>query len=274
MSEILQFTDSTNRNIINMHASPRPKVGDFSNLPYSPVDIETGVPLLIHPNAVERDRHIFPEDAHHPYHPKNELLSSQTLGSLALRHSRIQTISYDAHHNYYHHGTKGFYGPKLPVDDREIFNLVVLTVAKFIPEQAIAFTNNYKPYLKPLSSEIRHKLWKGNQIKVGTSKVVREFIKDYSFRQQLDVKESSIDEFLNTKDLSRKMQLGNTLLGVAVLHATEPIKDSYMNAYRAELIPNELSRIVSRFVMTTMGMKRNRPLIINEFSKRLLQQVA
>jgi len=246
---------------------------EYVQLPYSPVDELTGVPLILHPNGNTRDRHMYPDDRHHPWHPKNDpLVKTGTLGGSALRFSRVQVASFDLHHLDYH---KNFYGPELPTDDTSRFKLIVLTAAGYIPEQGVLFNRRKKPYTKKLTSEERLKIWDGGRIRVDAIDVVRNFLKEYSFSQDFsDVKETAIDEFLNTKDSIKKWELGNVLLANSVYKATMPLRGIFEQAYKSELIPPARTKRVTKFVMAALNIEYQRDSLINELGKRLLLAAA
>ena len=246
---------------------------EYGQLPYSPVDELTGVPLILHPYGSSNDSHRFFPDKHHPWHPKNHpLVKSGTLGGEALRASRVQVASYDLHHLDYH---RSFYGPELPVDDASRFNLIVLTAAGYIPERAVAFHSYGKPYTKKLSSELRLILWDKSKVRVDVPDTVRNFLKEYSFSQDLsDIKESVIEEFLFTKNRVKRWELGNLLLANGVHKATMPVREIYENAYKAELIPPARTKRVTKFVLESLNIDYQRDRLINELSRRLMQAAA
>lgn len=262
--------------------SPRHNDGGFcysdldiaaSGLPYTPVDETNGVPLPIHPESTAHDTRRFPADEHHPWHPRKQLIAADNLlGSRALRFSRIQTAPYDLHHVHYH---GHFHGPELPQNEADLFRAVVLTAAGYIPEYAIAFNYHQKPELKQLSPELRMRLWQKKQIRVAKLSEVQRYLRDYTYSQDLsDVNESTIDEFLHTKDQAKRWELGNDLIGRAVYRAAYPIKDIYKIAHKTELIPPDRARAASRFVLSSLGMRRHRGLIFDELSSRLIQAAA
>lgn len=244
---------------------------EYGQLPYSPVDEQTGVPLILHPEGNSTDSHRASPDKHHPWHPKNHpLVKSGTLGGEALRASRVQLANYDLHHLDYH---RNFYGPELPTDDPSRFNLIVLTAAGYIPEKALVFSEFQKPQLKEITLEQRLKLWQTGRIRVDKPGTVRSFLKDYSLGQDLsDISERVIDEFLFTHDPIKRMELGYNLIGKAVLRATVPIKDTYKDAFKAELLPPYRARKAYKFVLTALsiGFQRERLLIELEQHLKLI----
>ena len=246
---------------------------EYNQLPYSPVDEITGVPLVLHPLGNRRDRHKYSDDKHHPWHPKNDpLVKTGTLGGEALRSSRVQVASYDMHHLDYH---RRFYGPELPSEDTERFKLIVLTAAGYIPDQAIIFGRSDNTYTKKLSSKDRIKLWDTGRVRVDSPEVVRKFLKEYSFNQDFsDIKESTIDEFLNTNNSTKKWELGNLLIANSVYKATVPLRGIFEQAYKSELIPTNRTKRVTKFVLSALNIERNRDRLINELGKKLLQDAA
>lgn len=245
----------------------------ITQLPFTPVDELNGVPLPLHPESKPLDSHRFSADEHHPWHPrKDPNILVHSLGGRALRNSRIQVANYDLHHIHYH---GRFHGPKLPQTESDLFRLVVLTAAGYIPERAMVFNGTKDPVIKPLSAELRTKLWRGRHIRVGKPAEVQRYLRDYTYRQDLsDINDSTIDEFLSTKSPEKRWELGNQLIGRAVYQATLPLKDAYREAHKTELIPPERARVVSRFVLSSLGMRRNRGLIFDELSNRLASSAA
>lgn len=245
----------------------------FSGLPFTPVDETNGVPLPLHPESTAKDTRRFPADEHHPWHPRKQLIAADNLlGSRALRFSRIQTAPYDLHHVHYH---GHFHGPELPQTEEDLFRAVVLTAAGYIPEYALAFHNKQKPVLKQLSPELRMRLWQKRQIRVAKHSEVQRYLRDYTYNQDLsDVNESTIDEFLFTTDPAKRWVLGNDLIGRAVYRAAYPIKDIYKAAHKTEQIPPDRARAASRFVLSSLGMRRHRGMIFDELSSRLIKAAA
>lgn len=231
---------------------------------WTPADQLTGIPLpLINPDDMTSR---FLPDLHHPFHPrKSDTL--QDIGGQALRNCRVQRIHYETHH-YDYHGA--YYGPQLPTDEDGKFRLVVMAAAGYIPELAISFQNR-KPVIGPLTDINRSRLQDSKQMRVQDHKGVQRFLLEYTLAQDLSgVNESTIDEFLNTTNGARKLELGNVLLGEAAYQATEPIRDIYKVARRAELIPANKARVASRFVLLSLTTRRNRENIHKKLQARLV----
>ena len=233
----------------------------------TPVDYLTGIPLpLIQTVEVATER--FPADLHHPFHPRRDPALTESIAGQALRNCRVQLVPYELHHHQYH---ETYEGPELPKTDSEKFRIVVLAAAGYIPEEAITFARRHTPRRVLLSAEQRLALGCNRQLRVGMKGKVQEFLLAYTLSQDLsNVNESTIDEFLNTADAARRQELGNTFLGLATYQATQPIKEMYHEAYKRELIPPENTRRASRFVLASLGLKRNR----DKLHERLRLQLA
>lgn len=231
---------------------------------WTPVDQLTGIPLpLINPADMSSR---FLPDLHHPFHPrKSETL--QDVGGQALRNCRVQLIHYETHHHYYH---GAFFGPQLPEDDDGKFKLVVMAAAGFVPELGVSFDARRKPVIELLSPELRLHMQNSKNLRVQDRKGVQKFLLEYTLAQDLSaVNESTIEEFLQTQNADRRLELGNTLLGEAAYQATEPIRDIYKEARRSALISPDKARVVSRFVLVSLTTRRNRENIHKRLQLRL-----
>lgn len=111
----------------------------------TPTDTLTGIPLPILPQEWLPINDPARANQHHSWHPSTapELL---TPAGLALRHSRVQLVRATDHNMG--DKTKGkltyhdFYvGPKLPIEEAEIFRMCVLACAGYIPDRAIDLRN-------------------------------------------------------------------------------------------------------------------------------------
>ena len=235
----------------------------------TPVDEFTGIPLPIIDRKDSDSR--FAPYLHHPFHPKRDhrLLG---VGGQAVRNCRVQLVSYGVHHYDYH---QRYVGPPLPTETPDQLRLVVLTTAGYIPQRGLAFDDAGKPKVVTLNEEQRAHLWDRKQMRVGLRKSVHKFLLEQTIKQDFSgVNESTIDEFLHTKDYERRWQLGNTLLGIGAYQATEGLRPIYNRAYKAELIAPEHARSVSRFVLSTLGFRRHRDKIYSQLQARLAAEVA
>lgn len=222
----------------------------------TPIDELTGIPLpLVQTVQMRPER--FEPDWHHPLHPRRSPELTGNLGGEALRNCRVQRVSYELHHHEYH---ETYAGPQLPATELDKLKVITAAAAGYIPEAAITFSGRHQPKIIKLSSDKRQALWHSGRIKIGSPKKVQEFLQEYTLSQPLDgVNDSTIDEFLNTDDEFRRVQLGDTLLGLAVYQVAKPISRMYKEAYEAELIPPDRTRRATRFVLTSLGLRQHRP---------------
>lgn len=231
----------------------------------TPFDEMTGIPLPLMPDsdlppiAIGRIRNIERiADWHHPFHPRVALIT-EGVGAVALRNCRIQWTEYDTHHHKYH---GAFVGPALPETDDEQFRNVLFASAGYVPSEAITFRRSGRPLIKKLDDEQREHLWNSGQLRVGNTSTVRDFMLAYTLQQDFrHVNVSTIDEFLHTRDLARKKELGGTLLAIAAYDAAEPIEDLYKHSRRLHLLPPGRARTAGRFVFAAMNThKRSRSM--------------
>ena len=243
----------------------------------TPTDPETGIPFAILPSddlpPLPGRRQSNKErlaDWHHAFHEKNKLLR-RGLGGAALRHSRVQWVSYDDHHNKYH---PEFFGPWLPETDEETFRMVVPVAAGYVPAEAIAFDSLDKPYRAPLSDTLRRRFSETGEIRVANPAAVRNFMTDFSLRHDFGgINESTVDEFLNTTDEIRRKELGGTLLAIAAYDAANLVAEVYRESHRRGLIPPQRAQNAGRFIFSAITTHRSKPAFM-ALASRLQQQSA
>jgi len=192
-------------------------------------------------------------DWHHPFHPRLVLIS-EGVGAVAVRNCRIQWTEYDDHHHKYH---GAYVGPELPEDADEQFRTVVFAAAGYIPQQTIGFGRFKKPIIRNLNDDQRNLLWQSGQLRIANLSCIRDFLLEYALAGDLSrMNESTIDEFLSTKNTSRKKELGSNLLAIAAYNAAEPVEDSYKESRKLHLIPPDRARTAGRFIFGTMNTHR------------------
>lgn len=233
----------------------------------TPVDPLTNIPLPIitsHEPAFAPARK---PDLHHAFHPRRSV-ELQGVAGLALRECRVQVVKYYTHHDEYHHE---FDGPPLPRTDEEKFRLVVLAAAGYIPEHALTFGRDSSPYTIHMPVHIRERLWRSNRVRVNNPGYVKRFIQHYVLEQDFSsLNEHTIDEFLSTVSEERRWELGCELLGIGARQAAEPIKDVYKEAKATSCLPPERARTASRFVLSALGMSRDRGRLFTLLEERLV----
>jgi hypothetical protein len=63
------------------------------------------------------------------------------------------------------------------------------------------------------------------------------------------INEVTIDEFLSTVDRARRLELGGTLLSLALHETTASLRDTYRLSYRNHQLPPNTARTVGKFTM-------------------------
>ena len=230
----------------------------------TPVDDFSGLPLPLAPSSsleISSDE----TNWHHHFHPRrSELLIGKT-GGIAVRNVRLQLATINDHNEYHYH----YEGPPLPQTPTERFLVTVLTTAGYVPDKAIDFTNR-KPRVVRMTDTSREMLWYSEQLRHGSTVVVRDFFARYALTQDLsDVKEGLIDEFLNTPNLDRRRQLGHWLLGKAIEHATEPIDSMYRIAWKAGLLNPKMPAKPRTLVKNRLGSPKKRESLLDQLEQRL-----
>ncbi len=235
----------------------------------APSDARTGIPLPIisnyEPPAVGRSLQAdeVVADWHHPFHPRATLVAGGA-GEIALRNSRIQWVNREEH-NAYH---KVFEGPALPKGN-ELLRTVIFASAGHIPERGLCM-HGENVMLQKIPNEYREYLWRSRQIKVANTNVVRDYLLEQAFGEQDfgGINTRTIDEFLHTKDRTRRIELGNTLLGLAVYDTTASLRLAYKSSRRRELLPPSSPRTVGRCALKIVT-RPNRSYTLGLLEKRL-----
>lgn len=194
---------------------------------------------------------------HHHFHPASapELAD---LGGEVLRYSRGQTLP-----RWLHNRVHGIYGgPPLPQTEQDKFELTVLGCAGYIPRWGVEiddYGNAHKVLLPPsrqgrvtprnVHIEDAHAI--PNQQRYIRHRI-GFFFANYALNQDINFPDSLIDEFLNSTDEARKLELGNHFLIESVRTAMSPVL-----SMRAQLLkeglrlqpgkPDRMKKIVQTF---------------------------
>jgi hypothetical protein len=234
----------------------------------TPTDELTKLPLPILPieNPVK-------PDWHHHFHPRNSPRLTSKMGGPALRAARLQRVDYGAHHDGYHNL---YTGPPLPKKLKDRFGLIVMSVAGYMPDQALDFSGD-APAIVPLSEEKRLFLQTSGQIRTGNHTAIRNFIRDYVMSQDVgstNIGELTIEEFIYTRDEDRRRMLGHTLLGLITDKATEPLNEQYYQAKKQRKISPDLPHSAMRFTKALLGPPRSRDMLVDQLHARLEARLA
>lgn len=251
------------------HIAPAGNDGSFlvEKNRVTPIDELTGLPLPIMPTESFTPK----ADMHHHFHPRRSPLLSG-LGGQAVRCVRLQKVNYDTHHFDYHNN---FSGPPLPKTDEDKFFTVLMAIA-YVPDHAIDFSSG-SPIVRKMTSEQRKRLRSPKHMRVNGEKIIHEFIKDHILAQnikELGLSDSLLDEFKNTRNHERRMELGHLILGFATGLATESLEPSYQAARRAKLILPGLPVSAQRFTKERLGPRQARDHLIPLLYKRVEKTAA
>ncbi|MBA3757853.1 hypothetical protein H0X09_03240 [Candidatus Saccharibacteria bacterium] len=199
----------------------------------SPHDELTGMPLpVLPPEEVPSFKDPTSANWHHHYHPgKDKLLTS--INGLALRHVRVQILPIDTHNDYH----SIFEGPPLPTTNEQRFGQIVLACAGYVPSHAIDVYGDDPTEKVELGAKNRNRLQTTGELEVRGQVNLAAFMKNYLIRQDFShVKESIIDEFIESRDNDRRWFLGHWLLAIASEIAVEPLEPVYKQALDEGLI--------------------------------------
>ncbi len=199
----------------------------------APVDELTKMPLPVLPPSKATLRST-ETNWHHHYHPSSSKLLTKTAG-LAVRHARLQLLPVKSHHNRYH---QIFEGPEyLPTSSEERFGQIILACAGYIPYQAIDVRKDDPTEPVLLTKRMRQRLQTSGEVEVRGHTNIGSFIKDHLVRQDFSqVEDSIIEEFLTTRQVERRKEIGHWLLDIASEIAVEPIRPIYSRALEEGLI--------------------------------------
>lgn len=252
----------------------------------TPVDELTGLPLSIVPTRKKvPSRNPNVADWHHHFHPKEDP-RLKTVGGLALRNSRLQLVFRTFHNEGPHRYHRFFDGPPIPQDEATQFGMCVLACAGYIPENGIDLRGDV-PVVKRLTEEQRSILATPNidknqefdyhHFRYGYEPIRSFFIK-YTLDQDLTsvVPESSIDEFLYTRDTERRKEKGSTILELAASAATEGMVDANYALLRdMHLLHEAMPPEPHKLVYYKLGrMARQETDVFPRLKTRLRQLVA
>jgi hypothetical protein len=148
-------------------------------------------------------------------------------------------------------------GPKLPVSREEKYNSVLLNILKYVPRQAIDLTRAYDYRVREMSDRQIEELVTSRAIHIDSDNRRRQdkfyrntigrFIAQQAVEQEMShISPKLVDEFLNTPDSRRRVELGNLFLADSVESSVEPIVRK-----RRELLDQGLVQLSRQDPVTT-----------------------
>lgn len=213
----------------------------------APVD-EYGMPYLLHPfDPPHANSSVWKDEDHSFYQRRSPELTD--MAGRALRCSRVQETPRWLH-NRKHRAFPD--GTHLPKSEKEKFGLTILACAGYVSWMALDVRNVDNPTLVRASRNVHNYMRGKQQLHFETKKNMRleyrtvdaasksigMYIADYAKRQNITelVDDTLLDEFLSTPDDSKRLRLGNKIIGFAIDAAIDPIKPVYRSALQNELI--------------------------------------
>lgn len=231
-------------------------------------DVYTGLPLPILP----LDGGTF-SDQHHAFFSDYKEDYSGESGRV-LRHSRLQYGPRRWHARYHDF----FDGVSLPADPHARFGMAILACAGFIPDTAVDVRGR-KPTEVALTPEEKRMLQEENIIyteKRISSLTGRDmnnlnrgvYFMKYALSQDLDhVKRTTLEEFVETSNRARRLELGMFIVNKAFLRAVEPVEDLYRAAHKnGNIHPGQSRHPVSYLNQVVDGYKQD---YLDELARRI-----
>lgn len=221
-----------------------------------PVDLSTGVPLVIAPRYDIPRRLMSTQgenDWHHAVFPKRRN-SLQSKSGKAIRTSRVQFVNYDEHRTYHYYFDDYMTNEwEMPKTTLERFGMTVLMSAGYIPKEAVRCCKHGPEYVN-LSESKRELMWSRGLVRIESASNVYDFLQDTIVHQPLDVPDDAVEELLFSEDEKRRMKIGNQLLQAAAERATESIRPRYVEAHIGRLLIPTLPPDPKDFILNSPDM--------------------
>lgn len=210
----------------------------------TPVDELIGLPLPIWPNNNLPPKTELPthDNPHHHFHPENsEIINIPEEGKF-LRNSRIQILPRWIHNEYH----KKYVGPELPETEEKRLLLGVFAVAGYLPKYAINAPESVKKdkdIIIPIDAITYSSMIKRTQLRCEVTKSKERsenacaFIMRVVFKQEIStINQFIVEEFLDTKDETIRLERGMQIIDELIQQSTEPIEPIYRFAYKNNMI--------------------------------------
>lgn len=207
---------------------------------FFPAD-ELGIPLSIYiPNhfrdengKLDKSNHRL--DRHHRFAPKKYLIHEKGEIGKILRYSCLQIVPQELHANF----NRNYKKPRLPESRPGKFGALLLSIARYLPSEAIDVTEG-APERRGITPEERQLIWANNELRPEQgSKIQREIINYVTKQNITEIDESLAKEFIYTTDTDRRITLGRKLFRMAAEVAVQPIEKAYIDAWDSGLLPRQ-----------------------------------
>lgn len=224
-------------------------------------------------------------DVHHNVHPRRHP-GLMTLAGFALRNSQLQIVERTLHNEgplRYH---RWWAGPEIPDDERVIFERCLFASAGVIPRRVIDLTSRSAPFVRDATRREMEFLHTPNEDDPFGYRYVRyryepirDFMRDYAARQTLcHLNPNRIDEFLNTKDMNRKLKLGKFLLANAAAVASDSMRERWRLLRRRNMIHPAMPADPQTLVYYKLGFNtlqgEAQPRVFGHLEQQLLARAA
>jgi hypothetical protein len=243
-----------------------------------PVELETGIPLVIEP------RNDLPPvgltgrgaNSHHSVYPRSRD-EVQTATGKAVRAARGQWVAIKDH-NLYHDYCDEYIAETwdFPTSADQQFGMTVLLAGGYVPEVAVTVNERGISYTH-LNEHKREQMWKRGTIKILSEFIVVESLTNYMLEQDLgSAPGKDIEQFILTEDVKQRLELGDQLLRRAALSAAEGVRPFYIEAYKKKLIrpdlPPEPEELIIDAPRLLMGIKGKKQRAQEALRRRLAEQ--
>ncbi len=211
----------------------RAPVDDIAGVPLPLLQTETPLHIIKHFRTREE---FCREDNHHAFFENRELTSE---GGRVLRHSRLQYGSRWVHARYHMLFEKLEWIPQTEIDE---FRVAVLSVAGYVPDYAVDVGGSV-PKIKRLHPWEHKRLVAGdigpeqrwsNQTERDLHHLNRGmFFMKQALSQKFDhVKQTLLEEFLETKSSKRRLEVGLFIIDMGFLRAMDDVSATYRVAHQ------------------------------------------
>jgi hypothetical protein len=200
---------------------------------------ELGIPLTIYIPAEYRQSngrlYTSGVDKHHRFAPKKRLLHKEPDMGKLLRYSCYQYVPVKLHRAF-----NSYYDePKLPKDIAARFGAILLSIARYLPEDAVDVSGE-SPKEEGLSLEERQRIWANNELRPEQgSKLQQELLNHVATRKIEGVDLNLVQEFVTTPSDDIRIKIGKQLLRAAAEVAVEPVEQDYIDAWESKLLPRQ-----------------------------------
>lgn len=201
----------------------RTPVDGFTGLPY-PIITGSDIDTLKGINVVNKNHAFFPK--------ADERL--RTVGGLALRVCRLQTVE-AKFHNYGDHAYHNFYyGPPIPERETEQLRTIIFALGGYIPKQGIDL-NGTEPLERDMTVSEYERL---RTLVCGDYKYftygyspIRLFLRKVILDNAINVDIDLLEQFVSSRNANLRREIGHTILHYSAESSTSSVDNDYVNIF-------------------------------------------